>query len=354
MSGVSAPVATLFLLGIFVLSYALAGWYRRYALRRDILDIPNARSSHFTPVPRGGGVSFVLVFLGASLFFFLFFPERDALWLALVGGGGGVALLGWLDDRYDLSSGRRFLFQGLAAAWALYWLGGLPTLTLGSAVLELGWLGYPLAWLGIMWMLNLYNFMDGIDGLTSGQGVLVAVTVSFLLLLTQHNELAFVTLTLGGAILGFLVWNWPPAKIFMGDVGSGFLGFIFALLAVYSENSGALPLLGWFALFAVFFVDTTATLVLRTLRGERWYEAHNTHAYQKAVQAGLSHRQVTITILLIGAALSVVTLIGTLQPTLLLPLVALAVAALFMLWWAISVRGMLKARRDFIERGKQL
>ena len=346
------PIAAFFLFAVFTLSYMLAGWYRRYALRRDILDIPNARSSHVTPTPRGGGLSFVLSFLGASLAFFLLFPEREALWLALVGGGGMVALLGWLDDRYDLSSGVRFLFQGLAAAWALYWLGGLPELSLGSASLTLGWFGYPLAWLGVVWMLNLYNFMDGIDGLTSGQGVIVTTTVGFLLL-AQHPELAFVALILGSAILGFLVWNWPPAKIFMGDVGSGFLGFVFALLAIYSENTGALPLLSWFALFAVFFIDATATLILRTLRGERWYEAHNTHAYQKAVQAGLSHRQVTLTILLIGVALSVVTIIGTLQPPLLLPLVAFAVAALLVLWWAVSVKGIL-GQQHFVERRKQL
>ncbi len=328
------------LLATFTLSYLVAGGYRRYALRRTVLSA----HSHAVPVPTGGGLAFVLPFLAVSLTFW--FLERDALWLALVGGGGVVALLGWVGERYDLSAGVRVLVQGVAVAWALYWLGGLGVLSLGNMMLTLGWFGYPLAWLGVMGALNLYTSMDGVDGLVAGQGVLVAVTVG--LLLSQQPaqpDLALACLTLGGALLGFLVWNWPPAKLALGDAGSSFLGFVFALLALSSENANALTLLGWLVLFAVFIVDGVATLIARRLHSGREYE----HAYQKAVRAGFSPRQVVATVLLFGAVLGVITFVGALQPPLMLPLAASAFIVLFILWWAVSVREVL---RGFTKRSK--
>lgn len=221
-----------------------------------------------------------------------------------------VSGVGWIDDRQSLSAGVRGSIHTAAAIWALVWLGGLPQLRVGFASIPLGGLGWVLAGFGIVWLTNLYNFMDGIDGLAGMEAVSVGLAAGTLALAAGDHGLAAVSWLLASASAGFLVWNWPPAKIFMGDVSSGLLGFSFAVLAIASENSNALPLFTWLLLLGVFIVDATATLLLRIRRGERWYEPHRTHAYQLAVYAGHSHRQVTTVVLgvnVVLAALSSVT-----------------------------------------------
>lgn len=313
------------LLVVFGLSVLLTGYMRRYALRTGLLDIPSARSSHAHPTPRGGGVSFVVSFYAALPMLVTSAPLRP-LRLALF-GGLAVALVGWLDDRYHLSVRWRLAVHGLAAAWALYWLGGLPQLALGGLKLPLGAAGYPLAWLGVVWLINLYNFMDGIDGLAAGEAVLVALAAAGMLAAAGFVPLAWVCGLLAAAVAGFWLWNWPPAKIFMGDVGSGTLGYCLAVLALASERQGALPLLGWLMLLGVFVVDATATLIARALAGEAWHTPHNTHAYQRLVKRGYSHRAVTGSLLAITALLAALAAIawryGGLAPLSLASLLAL-------------------------------
>lgn len=176
---------------------------------------------------------------------------------------------------------------------------------MGFAELNLFWLINVLAVIAIVWMINLYNFMDGIDGIAGTEAITISGAAA-IFLWVQNSGLVAVCLLILAAVLGFLIWNWPPAKIFMGDVGSGFLGFVIAVLAIWSENSGAAPLLIWLLLLGVFIVDATVTLVKRMTRGEKLYEAHRSHVYQLAVQAGYSHKQVTLTILLINMMLGIV------------------------------------------------
>jgi Fuc2NAc and GlcNAc transferase len=302
--------------------WALTGAVRAYSLARGMLDVPNHRSSHTAPTPRGGGVAIVtMVVAGMAVAWALgLVPARTGV--ALGGGGLAVAAIGWLDDRRSLSPLTRASVQFLAAGWAVFWLRGLPHLEVGFTLLDLDWIGPLLGVLGLVWLTNLYNFMDGIDGLAAGEALAVGVVGGALLWWGGEPGLAALAFLVAAASAGFLAWNWQPARIFMGDVGSGFLGFVFAGLALASENARALPLLIWVLILGVFVLDATLTLLRRVRRGERWSEAHRSHAYQRAVQSGWTHAQVTGGIMATNAVLAVIATAAWFQPSLILPCVA--------------------------------
>lgn len=301
MLGFSMTMATVtaMLGAIFVTSLLLTGGVRRYA-RRALLDLPNERSSHSRPTPRGGGLAIVASFLMGMLVLNWMAVAPPALVWALIGGGALVAGIGWLDDHRHVSPMWRIAVHVAAAAWALYCLRGLPQLQVGTATLSLGWVGTALALLTVVWLTNLYNFMDGIDGLAAGEAVTVALAAAGLLWWSGATGLAMVAALLAVACGGFLWWNWPPAKIFMGDVGSGFLGYCFAVLMLASEKTDALPLAAWLILLAVFVSDASYTLASRIMRGERWYTAHRSHAYQRLIQLGHSHFRVMSAVMLVN------------------------------------------------------
>ena len=290
------PSLLLPLLALFLAAVVATGLARRYALSRALLDMPSARSSHFTPIPRGGGVSLLLV-IGAAVYAGVGLGLAMNIVAGVIGAGILVAFIGWIDDHGHVSPAKRVLVHACAAGWALYCLGGITTQWREGLFLDQSWAGVAVALFGIVWFINLYNFMDGIDGLAGGQAVTAGVTGGLLLIGNGHPGLGFVSLSVAAAAAGFLVWNWPPARIFMGDVGSGFLGAVFAVLALASEITGALPLVAWLVLLAVFIVDATCTLVQRLFTGRRWYTAHRSHVYQRLVQAGWSHGKVTVSIL---------------------------------------------------------
>lgn len=201
----------------------------------------------------------------------------------------------YLDDRHDIPARWRFLIHLLAAVLGLWWIGGFPALSLFGLQLQMGLLGIPIGVLFVVWLLNLYNFMDGIDGIAGTEAVTVAVSGALLHWMHGEPEVAMLLLSLAAASMGFLLWNWPPAKIFMGDVGSGFLGFVFAVLAL-GLSSGALNLWVWLILLGVFVVDATYTLLRRLVRGERVYQAHRSHAYQRGARRWGSHKNVTLAV----------------------------------------------------------
>ena len=300
----------------FVGSLALTGLARRIAVARSLLDVPNERSSHTSPTPSGGGLAIVAVVLVGVAILWLTGTLGRSESLAILGGGTLVALVGWLDDRRDLSASTRLAAHVAAAGWALWWLGGMPFLTTGRDVHWLGIFGTVLGGFAIVWATNVTNFMDGIDGLAAGEVVTVTLTAA-LLLSEVHPPLAAAAALTGGAALGFLPWNWKPARIFMGDTGSGFLGFVLAVLAIASEHAGALPALVWIVLYGVFATDATVTLLRRAWRGEQWYSAHRSHAYQRAVQAGWSHARVTTTVLLVNMGLGLLAWRAAARPELL-------------------------------------
>lgn len=289
----------------YLVSYFVTRFMLNYTQKHALLDIPNDRSSHTNPTPLGGGVGIVIAFLLAVAMFMVFGKIVPELAITLL-GGSVLAIIGWLDDWRGVSALLRLVIHIAVAIWAAYWLGGLPYIHLGPYSVDLGHWGSVLSALGIVWMINLYNFMDGIDGLAGVEATTVGAFAGIFSAFLGRWDMAILSWALSLASLGFLRWNWPPAKIFMGDVGSGFLGFTFAVLAIASENLGGLPLIAWMLLLGVFVVDSTATLISRIGRGEKLSAAHREHVYQLAVQAGYSHKQVTTAALLTNCTLAAI------------------------------------------------
>jgi len=293
----------IFLIALILVA-VLTGLLRRYALVARLLDIPNARSSHNSPTPRGGGLSIVIVFLlGLPVLSGIGVLAPEAMW-AIFGAGAWVALVGFLDDHGHIPARWRLLVHFIGAAWGLYWLGGLPPLafplpssSLGVHTIDLGWVGQILGILYLVWLLNLYNFMDGIDGVAS----IEAITVSLggaLLYLSEPETIGqwAVPVLLAMTVAGFLLWNFPPARIFMGDAGSGFLGIVLGLFSIQAAWVAPQFFWSWLILLGVFIVDATWTLIRRFLRGEKIYEAHRSHAYQYASRCYGSHKTVSLAI----------------------------------------------------------
>ncbi|HBC32310.1 MAG TPA: glycosyl transferase family 4 [Clostridiales bacterium] len=291
--------------GLLLLSYFLTNLVRKYAIEQSILDIPNERSSHSIVTPRGGGLAVAATFIFSLVFMAALEIVSVNVVIALVGGGLMIAAIGWIDDKNSVSPRLRLLVHFLAAFWALYCLDGFTQIDMGFTTIHLGWAGSVIAMVGIVWMINLYNFMDGIDGIAGTEAINVAFGAGVLLFWTGSAGLAWVCVILALAVGGFLVSNWPPARIFMGDVGSGFLGYVFAVLAIISEKSSSIPLIVWLMLLGVFITDATITLFRRMARGEKLSQPHRTHVYQLAVQAGYSHKQVTLVVLFINIMLGI-------------------------------------------------
>lgn len=281
----------------------LTGWFRQYALARRMVDVPNARSSHQAPTPRGGGMAIVLTTLVALIVAGLLQLLSWRLVWGLVGAGALAAGVGFADDHRPLARHWRLLGHFLAAIWVLAWLGGLPPIPILGRVLSLGWLGHALAALYLVWLINLTNFMDGIDGIAATEAVTVALGGALVTLLVARDDPQWIApLILAGSSLGFLAWNWPPARIFMGDGGSGFLGLMLGALSLHAAHETPALFWSWMILLGVFIVDSTVTLIRRTIRGDRVYEAHRTHAYQHAAQRLGAHRPVTMTVAAINVA----------------------------------------------------
>lgn len=299
MDAISLPW---WLFGIFAaLAWLLTGALRRYALAHNVIDMPNARSSHKSPTPRGGGIAFVISFLLglAALTVTGYVPLKPAI--ALGGAGAWIALIGFLDDHGHIQARWRLLAHFVGAAWVLYWIGGVPDIAFWGLRLQTGWLLSILGALYLVWMLNLYNFMDGIDGLASIEALCVTVGGCVLYSLPGQPFAGVPSALLAATVAGFLVWNFPPAKIFMGDGGSGFLGLTLGALSLLAGWHSAALLWAWIVMLGVFIVDATVTLIRRLCRRERVYEAHRTHAYQYASRKYSSHRRVTLTVLAINA-----------------------------------------------------
>jgi glycosyltransferase WbpL len=276
-----------------LMSMLLTGKVRTYALRRSLLDIPNDRSSHTIPTPRGGGLAIAATLaIGTAVLGFSGVLHLNVIW-ALLGGGALVAGIGWLDDRRHVAPYWRFLVHMMAAVWAVYWLGDIATVNVGTVTWQLGWTGDLIAVLAVVWLINLYNFMDGIDGIAAIEAVTAGLGGAILLERAGAPGLALVSALLAASSGGFLRWNWSPAKIFLGDIGSGLLGYCFAVVALAADRADSMPAAVWLLLLGVFVMDASFTLVRRVIRGERWYTAHRSHAYQRLVQLGYPHAWVS-------------------------------------------------------------
>ncbi len=269
---------------------------RRRAVRRAEYDVPNERSSHAVPTPRGGGVGVVVAVTAGGTALACGGHIEWRAWLAVALPGLLVALVGWLDDRGRMRVARtRLALHVVAAIGLVAALGGLPPLTLLDAPVDLGWAGHALAVVYVVWMLNLFNFMDGIDGITAVETMAVcACVVGVEVLAGAGNELLAPPALVAAACAGFLVYNWPPARIFLGDVGSGYVGYLIAALSLVSAGRDARGGWVWLVAVGVFAADATVTLVRRVARRERATVAHRTHAYQHLAPDATRHLPVSL------------------------------------------------------------
>lgn len=288
---------------LFALSWAFVGCYLRYATDRGFLDHPNARSSHFIPTPRGGGVVFSIGWI-ATLSILAYFGVISKSFVGFFLPALFLGVVGFWEDIKGISSTIRFVFQILAAAASLYLIGEsgeiirvwLPILPLSAA--------FALLVFTVVWIINLYNFMDGSDGLAATQGIFVFGVGGYLLYQFQAYELSILAWSLCALLAGFLTWNWPVARIFMGDSGSCFLGLTIALFALLGQKYYQMPFTFWIILTGTFWFDATATLIRRMLSLEAWYKPHRSHAYQRLLQRGWSHQKLLLSSIVINILLS--------------------------------------------------
>ncbi len=283
-----------------ILGVVITGVVRFYALRTNLVDIPNDRSSHSTATPRGGGLSIVLVFAGVLVSVYMASMLSSTVFIVLLAATVAIAAVGFLDDHVDIAPIWRFLVQASVAAGVVIALGGMPPVDFGRAQVDLGVTGDILLVVFMVWFTNAFNFMDGIDGIAGVETTFIATSAVLLIGVSEGGAVNVLLAALAASTTGFLAWNWPPAKIFMGDVGSAFAGFILVAIALVASGQGIMPLWPWLILSSVFVVDATVTLVTRMLRGDEWHSAHRSHAYQKAARRFGSHRSVTLLVLAIN------------------------------------------------------
>jgi UDP-N-acetylmuramyl pentapeptide phosphotransferase/UDP-N-acetylglucosamine-1-phosphate transferase len=333
-------ISLAFAAGAFGLSALCVAGLRRWAAER-MLDIPNARSSHTRPTPRGGGLGIVIgVLIGAwSLFIsrILIMPFRELAAISLT--GGIVALVGWLDDIHRLPYRIRLVVQAISSAIILIAIGYFHTIA-GPFVgdIHLHSKGIPFALLWIMGLTNAYNFMDGIDGIAGGQALIAGLGWAIIGYMSGEVFVGLIGLLLAATSLGFLFHNWPPARIFLGDVGSAFIGFILAVLPIMAGQKDPRFMIAGFLMVWPFIFDTSFTLVRRMIKKENIFEAHRSHIYQRLVIAGYSHRFVTLIYMglaLTGAILAFLWVKDSYGSDI---LVILIPALLFFGLWLITIR----------------
>lgn len=275
----------MFYLLLFFLAFFLTYFIKNYAIKKSLIAVVNERSSHSVPTPHGGGIAIAFTwFIGLLYLYFIGEMESNLFYSLLF--GAVISIVSFFDDIYELSPKLRLLVQATVAIFGLYSLGGFETLTFGIFDISNSILTNIFAFFMIIWFINLYNFLDGINGYAGSQAVFLALA-GFVLFGGNHF------LVLAMAVLGFLYWNWNKAKIFMGDVGSTLLGYNIAIFTIYYANQEPTNFWIWIILFGVYWFDATLTLIRRKLNKEKLSQAHKKHAYQRLTQSGWSHYKVT-------------------------------------------------------------
>jgi Fuc2NAc and GlcNAc transferase len=282
------PIATLLTLFLTIL-------IRKNALQKNQLDIPNERSSHTAPTPRGAGVAVATVFIVGLFALRVAEKISDETFISIALPGFFVAIIGRLDDLGYLTSAKwRLVGHFFVAIVAVWLVGGLPSLPIANSSIDFGMAGNVLAVIYLVWMLNLFNFMDGIDLITGVETITASGATAIFLAIKADGDFWLVPAILAATILGFMFLNIPPAKIFLGDVGSGFIGFVIALISLVTADENALIAWAMVILLAVFISDSTVTLLRRVIMREHLYVAHRTHAYQNLTNRVNKHVSVSL------------------------------------------------------------
>jgi len=271
-----------------VLAYFGVEFVRNWLMKKQVIDLPNERSSHSVPTPRGGGLVIVALTLVVAFISTIIFQNwREGLVFILV--GCGVAWIGWQDDIKSLSPKLRFLLQGIVAVATILGLGYFDFVSIPLiGKLHLGVIGIPITLLWIIGLINAFNFMDGIDGISGSVGLTAALGWMLFLGISGYFSgfIFWLALAIAASNLGFLGHNWPPARIFMGDVASTFLGYCFAVLPLLSRDKLEDAFLLGVIVMWVYILDTLITFMRRLIKGERVFAAHRTHIYQRLVISG--------------------------------------------------------------------
>ncbi len=288
-----------FFLIFFSLAFGLTYFMRAYALKKNIIDNPNERSSHSVPTPRGGGVAVVCSYLLALVVLIYSQQLEVHTGLTLIIAGFIIALLGFLDDHGHINALVRLAIHFLVAIGVVFSLGGFSEVTIFHGF-ELGFVANIIAVLFLVWLLNLYNFMDGINGIASVEAITTTASMAILYLLLHTSLNSDILWLLSACVFGFLLWNFPKAKIFMGDACSGFLGLILGILALIALKENLALFCAWIICLGVFVVDATYTLIKRVLNGYKMYDAHRSHSYQILSRRCGSHTPVTLLVAVIN------------------------------------------------------
>jgi len=315
---------------IAIFSFVLTYLIRIFTLRHKIVDIPNERSSHVIPTPYGGGLAIVLTwYIGISILFYLKMIEANLFYALL--SGFIIAVVSLVDDLISVKPVIRLFIHFITIIIAFIFLEGLRPLVIPGIKINYLFVIYPLAILGMVWFINLFNFMDGIDGFASVEAIIIAL----IMLIFSGN---IINALLIACISGFLFWNWPKAKIFLGDVGSTQLGFILVVLGIYFHNTYKFSILNWIMLSSPFWFDATYTLYRRWRNKEKLSQAHKKHVYQRIVQAGFSHQKVNFSLIIINAFVVIIILIYREIKILQMPLFILSMAFFYFITKQVDKR----------------
>lgn len=289
----------MFILALIFLSSAILSWYAVNRLiviltERQVIDTPNDRTLHKGSIPRGGGLAIValillsLAVIGAlSMRYFMF----AGIFISVLAWSS----LSWLDDRFDLSPQRRWFVQCVFATLSVMAFGVVDTVHLSNErYLLLPIVGFLISIIGVLWLTNLYNFMDGMDGLAASQTIIASSTLVFWFWQYGDQSLAIISLVLASASYGFLLHNWHPAKIFLGDVGSVTIGAFFSTMLLIAVSRYDMPVISFIILFGVFVADASLTILKRLIQREKIWLPHRSHYYQRLAALGFSHSKIVI------------------------------------------------------------
>lgn len=303
---------------LFAIAWVGTGIYRWYAIEKGYMDKPNKRSSHITPTPRGAGIVFVLAWAGLIAVLDFFKIAQINLTFIFV-PAFFMALLGFWDDKHNLSYKIRLIAQ-IALAFLSIYLMLSADLNFGNLYyfFNLKFLSYNvllvITGLGLVWFTNLFNFMDGTDGIATCEAIFILLVAGYIF--NHYNASDYTAITVGLAFLltGFLAWNWPSARVFMGDSGSAFLGFVLAMVMLLTICEHQINPIFWLIITGIFWFDTTVTLIRRIINGDKFTQAHKLHAYQRLVQANFSHAQVLVGSILLNGILGSIAFYGLYNP----------------------------------------
>ena len=289
------------------------------AEKSGMIAQPGERQSHAIATPTGGGLGLIFSIIVTALCLQLILPLPGFWWQNMLPGILLLAVVGWRDDKIPVSSLVRLLVQLAVSLWLLGF--GWSQFSLIGVAL------FICTIVAMVWLMNLYNFMDGSNGMAGFQGVFTGLMLAVLFQIDGQYEMALIALAVAAACGGFLPLNFPRARVFMGDVASVPLGFIFASLAVYGIQTGSFSLPVFILIMSVFLVDATLTLLARALSGERWYTAHARHVYQRLIAQGWSHSQV----LVVYQAINVILVLPAIVLANIYPLYAMVTVGLTLL-----------------------